>query len=393
MRSVSSILGACCLLWSLAATAEAQDQIHWQPDLESAQRLAAQHKKLVLIHFWAPWCKPCRQLEQSVFAQPDVGRSLDANFVMVKLNADDSPATTRMYYVSSLPTDVIITPDGRLVASLPSPQTAQQYVAQMNQAADGHRRLGAGGTTAGANPMGQTANPYSAAAATAGQQSVAEQQPAIGQPAANQQAINQQAVNQQVVSQAAAGQPMVGRPVVDQSVIGQPVVDQSVVGSPPMGAAQPPQGAYAAQPQAPGQGPAGADAAPPSSLAGVLPPSNLPAGAPQLGLDGCCPVTLVEQKRWARGDAQWGAIHRGRTYLFASSEAQRRFLANPDAYSPVIEGNDPVLALDNRQLVPGSRMLGVFFEKRVYLFSSEETLRRFEQNPKRYAAEIVQAMR
>ncbi len=163
MRSVSSILGACCLLWSLAATVEAQDQIHWQPDLETAQRMAAQSKKLVLIHFWAPWCKPCRQLEQSVFAQSDVGKSLDANFVMVKLNADDSPATTRMYYVSSLPTDVIITPDGRLVASLPSPQTAQQYVAQMNQAADGHRRLGAGGASAGANPMGQTANPYSVA--------------------------------------------------------------------------------------------------------------------------------------------------------------------------------------------------------------------------------------
>jgi YHS domain-containing protein len=104
-------------------------------------------------------------------------------------------------------------------------------------------------------------------------------------------------------------------------------------------------------------------------------------------------VTLVEQKRWAKGDTQWGAIHRGRTYLFASSEAQRRFLANPDAYSPVIEGNDPVLALDNRQLVPGSRTLGVFFEKRVYLFSCEETLRRFEQNPRRYAAEIIQAMR
>ena len=58
-------------------------------------------KRLVLIHFWAPWCKPCRQLEQGVFAQAETGKALDANFVMVKLNVDDSPATARMYYVSS----------------------------------------------------------------------------------------------------------------------------------------------------------------------------------------------------------------------------------------------------------------------------------------------------
>ena len=106
-----------------------------------------------------------------------------------------------------------------------------------------------------------------------------------------------------------------------------------------------------------------ARAAEQTASAVVAPPTDLPPGAPPLGLDGCCPVTLVEQKRWAKGDTQWGAIHRGRTYLFASSEAQRRFLANPDAYSPVIEGNDPVLALDNRQLVPGSSDARSVFRK------------------------------
>ena len=121
MWHVSSILCASCLLWSVADVASAQDQIHWQPNLETAQRVAAQSKRLVLIHFWAPWCKPCRQLEQGVFAQPETGKALEANFVMVKLNVDDSPATARMYYVSSLPTDVIITPNGHLVAALPSP--------------------------------------------------------------------------------------------------------------------------------------------------------------------------------------------------------------------------------------------------------------------------------
>ncbi len=371
MRNVSAIVCASCLLWFAADAALAQDQIHWQPDLETAQRLAAQHRKLVLIHFWAPWCKPCRQLEQTVFSQPETGKALEANFVPVKLNADDSPATTRMYRVASLPTDVIITPDGRLVASLPSPQTQEQYLAQLNQVADGHRRLGAGGS---ATAQSAVVNPYATqAAATAASQ----QTPAM------QQATMQQASLQQPVQQ----QPGVGQPPAG--------------GQPPMATGQPmaagqapamPQGELAAQAQfqrpaaSPGRGSG-------TSRGGQSAAGQSASRLAPVGLDGCCPVTLVEQKRWARGDTQWGAVHRGRTYLFASSEAQHRFLANPDAYSPVIEGNDPVLALDNRQLVPGSRALGVFYEKRVYLFSSEETLRRFEQNPKRYAAEIVQAMR
>jgi YHS domain-containing protein len=278
-----------------------------------------------------------------------------------------------MYYVSSLPTDVILTPAGQLVTSLPSPLTAPQYIEAMNRAADGHRRLAASGSAGGAaqspvyNPygtQGTAASPAAQVAAAqptppAGQQPIAQQPPAEQQPLGGQSAI--------------AGQPMTpGQPTNP----GLPVAYQPETTVPPAAVNQ--QYARAAEQ---------------SAAPVVTPPPDLPAGAPPLGLDGCCPVTLVELKRWAKGDTQWGAIHRGRTYLFASSEAQRRFLANPDAYSPVIEGNDPVLALDNRQLVPGTRMLGVFFEKRVYLFSCEETLHRFEQNPKRYAAEIIQARR
>jgi protein disulfide-isomerase len=353
----------------------AQDQIAWQPSLEVAQKMASQSKRLVLIHFWAPWCKPCRQLEQGVFAQPETGKALEANFVMVKLNVDDSPATARMYYVSSLPTDVIITPNGHLVAALPSPLTAPQYIAAMNQAAEGHRRLAAS-SAAGGPPQSPVYNPYGTQVMTqqATAQTAAQQAPPAGQPPQGEQP------------------PLAG----PGTVAGQPMAaGQATAPGQPTTPGQPVALFYQPEMTAP---PAAvnqqyARAAEQSASPVVTPPPDLPAGAPPLGLDGCCPVTLVELKRWAKGDAQWGAIHRGRTYLFASSEAQRRFLANPDAYSPVIEGNDPVLALDNGQLVPGTRMLGVFFEKRVYLFSCEETLHRFEQNPKRYAAEIVQARR
>ena len=108
-------------------------------------------------------------------------------------------------------------------------------------------------------------------------------------------------------------------------------------------------------------------------------------------MDGYCPVTLVEQRRWQVGDRRYGAIHRGRTYLFAGPEEQRKFLANPDRYSPVISGHDVVAALDNGQELDGKRSLGFEYQNRIYLFSSDASQKVFLQNPQRYVQEVLQA--
>ena len=106
---------------------------------------------------------------------------------------------------------------------------------------------------------------------------------------------------------------------------------------------------------------------------------TLPPGCPPVGLDGYCAVSLAENRRWVPGDRRWGAIHRGRTYLFAGPGEQRRFLADPDRYAPLFSGNDIVLAADLGQVVPGMRQHGVFLlpSGRVLLFASEETLAKF----------------
>ena len=120
---------------------------------------------------------------------------------------------------------------------------------------------------------------------------------------------------------------------------------------------------------------------------------QLPPGSPPLGLEGYCPVNLLEHRAWKKGDTRWGAVHNSRTYLFAGPEQQKRFLASPNAYSPVLAGDDPVRALDEQQQVTGKREYGVYFQNRVYLFADPSSRDRFSQNPTRYAAEVVQAMR
>jgi YHS domain-containing protein len=95
---------------------------------------------------------------------------------------------------------------------------------------------------------------------------------------------------------------------------------------------------------------------------------------------------LCEEHRWVRGNRQFAVAHDGRTYLLANEERVRKFAAEPDRYCPVASGNDPVLALEGR-MVPGKRAHGVFYDDRIYLFASEESLERFKQSPDRYAAD------
>jgi YHS domain-containing protein len=122
--------------------------------------------------------------------------------------------------------------------------------------------------------------------------------------------------------------------------------------------------------------------------------ANPPAASskPALCLDGRCPVTFHDTKNWAHGDRRFGAVHRGRLYLFVNAAAQQRFLADPDKYSPAVSGHDAVAWVEQGQFVPGVMKFGGEFNGLVYLFSSEATLRQFEANPKRYAAPVEQAI-
>ena len=53
----------------------------------------------------------------------------------------------------------------------------------------------------------------------------------------------------------------------------------------------------------------------------------------RFAFDGMCPVTFVKTSRWKKGDKSFGCIHRGHTYLFVNSAAQRAFMMDPDSYS------------------------------------------------------------
>ena len=100
-----------------------------------------------------------------------------------------------------------------------------------------------------------------------------------------------------------------------------------------------------------------------------------------------------DRAAWKKGDRKFGAIHRGRTYLFVSADQQQKFLANPDAYAPTLAGCDPVRFAERGEMVDGKRAYGLVTpDRRIYLFADEASRSRFEQSPAAYSNAIQQAM-
>lgn len=378
------------LLWSalaavvLAAPAAAQ-QPRWQTTLEGAKRLAGQTNQLVLIHFWAPYCTACRRMEQEVFPDPAVVATIQTYYVPVKINTEYFPATANQFGITSLPTDVILTPQGHVLAKIEGMAKAPDYTSRLGQVATSVRPQSPPAVYAQVPP----AQPTQAAGAGYFPAASAFAAPAFASGRATPQGPAYQAapVAQPI---AAANTPAAALPAY-AAPAGSAV-------SPPQTAPLQPGVAVAAGP-APPASPYGArlpDASAPP--AGSPPPSSAPdavpaPGTPQVGLDGFCPVRLAETQKWVLGDRRWGVIHQGRVYLFAGPNEQARFYANPEAYAPVLAGNDVVVALESGQTVPGRREHGVYFGNRIYLFAAEQSLAKFQQQPDRYAGAAQQVLR
>lgn len=114
--------------------------------------------------------------------------------------------------------------------------------------------------------------------------------------------------------------------------------------------------------------------------------------APPFAIEQFCPVTLLESRKWQKGNVRFGAVHRNRTYLFASEEAQRKFLADPERYVPVLSGCDPVIFAETNQWIDGNPSIGLLIGGKTFFFVSAESRARFEISPQPYTARAYQGM-
>lgn len=69
-------------------------------------RLSEQRGKLVLIDFWASWCKPCRA--QNQILESIRKRYVDAGVVVIGVNVGDAPSAAKSYLEQVKPSWVVV---------------------------------------------------------------------------------------------------------------------------------------------------------------------------------------------------------------------------------------------------------------------------------------------
>ncbi len=89
--------------------------IRWEKGFDDALRKARRAGKPLIVDFWADWCSWCERLDETTYVDPWVVRRAQ-EFVAVKVDTEGSRRdleVARRYQVSSLPTIVFLSPDGR----------------------------------------------------------------------------------------------------------------------------------------------------------------------------------------------------------------------------------------------------------------------------------------
>ena len=118
-----------------------------------------------------------------------------------------------------------------------------------------------------------------------------------------------------------------------------------------------------------------------------------PAGSGQrtsrqapLALEGYCPVSILEMRKWVKGDPAYRVVYDGRTYLFANEQGKKMFEANPAKYVPALGGDCVVALVKMGKRVPGNIRHASIHDGRLFLFSNADALKMFQAEPPTYAS-------
>jgi len=103
------------------------------------------------------------------------------------------------------------------------------------------------------------------------------------------------------------------------------------------------------------------------------------------GLQGYCPVCIVELKQWMKGSPQFSVVHDGVTYYFPGEEQKQAFLQAPAKYAPALGGDDIVTYAQTSKRVNGSLSHAVLHDGRLYLFANAQNKQRFHSQPQVFA--------
>jgi len=128
---------------SLGAPDASADRVNWQPLPGQPAAGVDGAAKPMALYFGADWCPPCQRMRGEVFSQQRVAEAIEQDFVPVKMDLTDRSATdsrahqmARRFQVRAVPTLILLSPQGEVLARRAGYIPADQLLSWMAQAED-----------------------------------------------------------------------------------------------------------------------------------------------------------------------------------------------------------------------------------------------------------------
>jgi len=337
-------------------------EIPWSTDIEGSLQRASATGKPVLLEFTASWCVYCKRMEKTTFVDPAVVSFVNERYVAVRVDADQHKQLVTDLAIKGLPAVLVVSPDLKIIERISGFQTPEALLTKLG-------RLPAGDKSA------------TARVASRGPQ------PAV---TATQAAARKAYVNPRTKPEDLAFEPveLPHKQTVATKTTARAVSQPIVASQPASKDTEPYENLFAKiDSEEPAEEPA-EDSSGRATLSDSRPASENPAREKksQPAFDGNCIVNAVENREITAGSPPNQLVYRGRLLFFSSAENKEKFQAQPANYWPMLDGVCPITMLNDEQEVQGDLQFAAFFRKRLWVFTTEEHLRQFLDDP----AEIIE---
>lgn len=86
--------------------------IVWVKSMAEAQKLSEKEGKLILLKWWADWCRPCHEMEAETFSDNGIIKHINTNYIPLALDSDIEYKLANKMQMVAMPTLQILKSGG-----------------------------------------------------------------------------------------------------------------------------------------------------------------------------------------------------------------------------------------------------------------------------------------
>lgn len=121
------------VVYAIVSRPRSGPPLEWGTDLKAAIAQAGQSNRPILVDFYATWCGPCQTMKETVLSKPEFAQATQ-NWITVQIDVDQQPQLADQYRIETVPTFLVLSPDGRELARQSGTMGIREFVGWMASA-------------------------------------------------------------------------------------------------------------------------------------------------------------------------------------------------------------------------------------------------------------------